>query len=121
MFDLERLEKNILIFLAATLLVGAAVMVYKKTFPVGSLRIESRGVPAAFPVRDISKDSKKININKAAAAELMNLDGVGEVLARRIVEYRMKNGPFVSIEDLKRVQGIGDKLFSKIRDSVSSE
>lgn len=56
-----------------------------------------------------SDDSSKININTASASELQALPGIGEVLARRIVEYRTQNGPFHSPEDLKQVRGIGEK------------
>ena len=67
-----------------------------------------------------SRTGHKININTASAQELSGgLDGVGDVLAGRIVEYREKNGPFRSIEEIKNVSGIGDKIFEKIRGSVT--
>ncbi|QAT49838.1 helix-hairpin-helix domain-containing protein [Caproiciproducens sp. NJN-50] len=62
----------------------------------------------------------KININTASAEELSNgLDGIGDVLSGRIVEYREKNGPFYSIEEIKNVSGIGDKIFEQIRGSIT--
>ena len=48
-----------------------------------------------------------ININRATAGQLDSLDGIGPVIAKRIVEYRKVNGPFTSIEDLQKVSGIG--------------
>lgn len=59
-----------------------------------------------------------VNINVASESELMSLTGIGEVTAGRIVEDREQNGPFESIEDLKRVSGIGDTKFDAIRGSI---
>lgn len=121
MFDLERLEKKLIIFLLAALLIGTGVIVYKRSSPVGSLRVRSSGVSSMSRAGDIFDNDKKININKASIEELADLKGVGPALAGRIAEYRSKNGLFVSIEDLKKVPGIGDKLFLKIKDDVSLE
>lgn len=60
----------------------------------------------------------KININTATKDNLMSLPGIGEVYAQRIIDYR--NGKlFSSIEEIKEVQGIGDKIFEKIKDSIT--
>ncbi len=60
----------------------------------------------------------RININKASVEELVELPRVGETVAKRIVGFRQKNGPFKKVEDLKSVRGIGDKVFDKIRPSI---
>ncbi|MCD6539141.1 MAG: helix-hairpin-helix domain-containing protein [Candidatus Omnitrophica bacterium] len=49
----------------------------------------------------------------------MKLPYIGEVLAKRIISYREKNGPFQSIEDLKKVKGIGEKKLKAIKNSIS--
>lgn len=69
---------------------------------------------------NLSNNSRdgKININKADSGELQKLDGIGEALAGRIIEYREKNGKFKTIEDLKQVSGIGEKKFEAIREKV---
>jgi len=56
-----------------------------------------------------------ININTATKEQLMTLDGIGEVKAAAIIDYRRENGNFRSIEELNNVKGIGDKTIEKIR------
>lgn len=61
----------------------------------------------------------KININTADVVLLQQLTGVGPVTAQKIVDYREQNGSFTAIEDLKKVSGIGEKTFEKMRDDVT--
>lgn len=62
----------------------------------------------------------KVDINKATAHEISDrLDGVGDGLAKRIVSYREKHGPFRSIEAIKNVSGIGEKKYEAIRNSIT--
>ena len=61
----------------------------------------------------------KININTASVSELMTLDGIGEVKAKAIVEYRTENGNFKSIDDLVLISGIGEKTLEKNRDRIT--
>lgn len=60
-----------------------------------------------------------ININRASAKEFDGLAGIGPVIARRIVEYRRINGPFMTIEDLQKVSGIGSAKFEEFKSKVS--
>lgn len=62
--------------------------------------------------------SGKVNINTASVAELQQLNGVGPSLAQRIVDDRKANGAFSTIEDLKRVSGIGDKKYAALADCI---
>lgn len=59
-----------------------------------------------------------LNINRASIKELDKLPGIGPVIASRIIEYRNTNGLFSSIEDLKKVSGIGASKFEKIKEHV---
>ena len=59
-----------------------------------------------------------VNINTATETELDGLDGVGPSIAKRIVEYRVANGGFKTIEGIMEVSGIGESIFSKIKDKI---
>ncbi len=60
-----------------------------------------------------------ININRASAREFDSLVGIGPVIAKRIVEYRRVNGPFMTIEDLEKVSGIGSAKFEELKSKIS--
>ncbi len=57
----------------------------------------------------------QVDVNRATWPELAQLPGIGETLARRIVDLREREGPFVAHEDLRRVRGIGAKTLENIR------
>ena len=65
-----------------------------------------------------SKTSGKVNINKADMAALQTLPGIGEATARTIIEYRSKT-PFKKPEDLKKVSGIGDAKYERVKAFIS--
>lgn len=60
-----------------------------------------------------------VNLNTATAAELEGLPGIGPRAAQRIVEYRAKNGAFKKIEELMKVQGIGERSFLRLKPLLS--
>ena len=62
-----------------------------------------------------------VNINTATVEELAALPGIGETIARNIVEFRQANGPFTSIEALDDVPGIGEKRLAQLRDHITVE
>jgi len=63
-------------------------------------------------------DGSIININNASKEELMQLPGVGEAIADRIIEYRTSNR-FKTIEDIKKVSGIGEATFERMKEKLS--
>ncbi len=60
-----------------------------------------------------------ININRATAKQFEILDGIGPVLAQRIVDYRAANGPFITLEDLDKVSGIGPAKFAQFKSQIT--
>jgi len=77
------------------------------------------GKAAQAITQDVSVTADgKININRASAAELDELPGIGAAKAKAIVAEREKNGPFRSVDDLLRVKGIGPKLLEKMKPSI---
>ena len=59
-------------------------------------------------------------INTATDSELDSLPGIGLSKAKDIINYRNNNGNFKTIEDIKNVSGIGDSLFEKIKDLITT-
>lgn len=60
-----------------------------------------------------------VNINTASLSELDALQGVGPATAQRIIDYRMANGGFRTIDEIKNVPGIGDARFAAIKDAIT--
>jgi competence protein ComEA len=80
---------------------------------VDSSVVNSFGVRVTKPAR-----SGPININRATAKQLDTLDGIGPVIAQRIIDYRKINGSFLAIDDLQKVSGIGAAKFAQIKAKV---
>ena len=134
-------QLRLLIVLALTLLVGLGVREWRAGFPDAAVRLErfDRDEPAASPLvgeppsaadrstRSRARDPahagrarsgrrlKPLDVNRAAAAELAALPGVGPGLAQRIVEERERRGRFESPEALRYVLGMGPKKLAAIR------
>lgn len=76
--------------------------------------------PSAIPQQaDPSAAPGKVNLNSATAEQLDSLPGVGEVTAKRIIDWRTEHGSFTSIDQLQEVDGIGTAKFAKLRDQVT--
>lgn len=70
----------------------------------------------AEPVENTHKAAAYvINVNTASAEEIAAIPGLGEKKSQAIIKFREKHGPYAKAEDLKKVDGIGDKLFVKIK------
>ncbi|UQD52817.1 hypothetical protein C0971_12805 [Bacillus methanolicus] len=68
---------------------------------------------------DTFGESTLVNINRADSSELETLPGIGPSKSAAIIEYREKNGPFKTIEDIKNISGIGEKTFEKLKDLIT--
>lgn len=90
---------------------------------IGSPKFEVvRSTEAYAPDYDkpvVYESGEKININTASKRLLMTLEGVGEKMAERIIEYRNENGGFETKEDIMKVSGIGHKMFLSIADQIT--
>jgi competence protein ComEA len=75
--------------------------------------------PSASIAPTTTPTGSPININTADNAELDLLPGIGEILSQRIIDYRLQNGNFTSVDDLKKVPGINDSRFGQIKDLVT--
>jgi competence protein ComEA len=88
---------------------------------------DPRSINLAAPLRDgdqvhvygAGEVPQKVNLNTADPWLLESLPGIGEVLAKRIVDYREENGGFREVDDLVKVEGIGEATLDKLRDKVT--
>ena len=65
-----------------------------------------------------SAQLQQVNINQASADQLTALRGVGPATAKRILDFRQKNGPFKKVEDLLAVRGIGEKTLERMKSQI---
>ena len=112
---LKRAEWIAIAVTAAFLLLvtGIRIGTHHRSVPV-TVTTSQQIAETAAPVRtaEAAAESAPVNLNTATAEQLQELTGVGPVLAERIVEFRTENGPFERVEDITKVQGIAEKVFS---------
>ena len=122
--SLTRAEQRVILFLSATLLIGAGIRFYQEAYPP-TRQFDYRSADSTFAAfRDqLGSDTlqKKtgttgllLDINSASKDELVGLPGIGMTLAERIVLFRENEGGFASIEDLQKVKGISKKKLEKL-------
>ncbi len=70
---------------------------------------------APAPAKSSASSAHPIDINTADGAEFESVPGIGKSLSDRIIAFREKNGPFQSVDDLLKVQGIGEKSIQKLK------
>lgn len=108
------MRKAFMVFVAALFLVGLFSADLLAQAQQQAPKAEQKAQPA-------QKEANKVNINKASKAELAKLPGIGDKIAEEIIKYREKNGPFKTIQDIKKVSGVGDKKFEAIKNMISVE
>jgi competence protein ComEA len=89
---------------------GEQIYIYPPNKSGGAMRVS--------PQRAKAKVTGPIALNRASAKELESLDGIGPVLAARIIAYRNQNGPFLSVDDLMKVSGIGTVKFAQFKEKL---
>ncbi|NJD60687.1 MAG: competence protein ComEA [Anaerolineales bacterium] len=75
--------------------------------------------PTGWSVRSVPTYAGMINVNTADLAQLESLPGIGPTLAQAILDYRVNYGPFTRIEDVMKVQGVGQAKFEAIKDLIT--
>jgi comEA protein len=134
-------EQRIFLFLSVVFIAGVSVKAYRAYFtpPVRQFdysasdkEFEERSkyltsAPPADGTNDTTratsgaKAKKEINLNTATKDELVSLPGIGENIAEQILIYRDEHGVFSSVEQLRKIKGIGAKKFEKLRPYVSTQ
>jgi comEA protein len=137
-------ERFTILFLVFLLVLGTSLYLYKLNHPsfapaytikdfdkkMNPVQQSSEPVNYNLPLPDEQIErafekkplpTKKVNINVAAEAELAKLPGIGPVYAQRIVAYREKHGAFQSIQEIKKIRGIGEKTFLKMKHYLTIE
>lgn len=95
--------------------IGMRFSAYEQKF--GILTVATPKIPQNTTVLKPNPENGKVNINKASKEELQTLHGIGEKLSERIMEYR-QNQEFKIIEDIMKVSGVGESLFSEIKEKI---
>jgi competence protein ComEA len=111
--DLDRLN------LAAPLTDGSRIAVPKRGEPAPALEPTMTPGPAGATTTEGATATGPINLNTATQAELETLPGIGPTLAQAIIAERDRSGGFRSVEDLRRVRGIGDARFAQVQPLVT--
>ena len=99
----------ILVLLALSVGLVTGVFIGRNTHRETVLLIENTNAYSELPEDD------RLDINTASAWQLSNLPGIGDTLAKRIVDYRLQYGNYISTEDLIDVEGIGVKKYDQIK------
>ena len=86
---------------------------------VSATPVMAQDKPAAKPAKAAAAPAGPVNLNTATQAQLETLPGIGAAAAKRIIEYRDKNGKFTKIEQLMNVKGIGEKSFLKLKPMIT--
>lgn len=87
----------------------------------GGIAVRSGSNSGAAPQAQATgggSDGGLVNLNTADEKQLDTLPGVGPAMAQRIIDYRQSEGAFTAIEDLKKIKGIGEAKFNKMKDKV---
>jgi len=125
-FAFTKNEQKVFLFLSIVFLAGVAVKAYKSYIvPQTPAQFDYSVSDSIFHARSqtLLNDSvtaenvpvKKVDLNTATKTELMSLPGIGEAMAERIMLYREENKSIKKIDELKKVKGIGEKKFEKLK------
>ncbi|GAX89213.1 ComEA family DNA-binding protein [Effusibacillus lacus] len=83
----------------------------------GMVAVPAKG-DSSSAAQAVPAKSDKVNINTATVEQLDTVNGIGSTRAQAIVQYREKNGPYQSVEDLLKIKGFGPKLLETLKDQL---
>ncbi|GMV37097.1 MAG: hypothetical protein AMXMBFR61_16050 [Fimbriimonadales bacterium] len=115
-------ERLVVAIVAACLMVAAAVIAFRT--PPAEQKPASKPKPPAATAAAVhasvhpAQPQAPVSINTAGQDELETLPGIGPDLAREIVQDRVRNGPFASVDQLQRVKGIGPRKLEELRSRI---
>lgn len=117
-------RRQLALLLASVLLAGVGLGIdrWRRAHPDIAERLETLDRPAAPPperAADPATPAAPLDLNRATRGELQRLPGVGPGLAERIVEARERRGPFGSVDELRRVRGVGRATLARLRPLVA--
>lgn len=125
---LTPLEEKVIALLVGGLLLGSAILIYKRSHPAfapelvavreGSLKAGSFPDPETSN-REEGGEGALVDINTASSAELERLPGIGPVIAFRIIEHRAESGPFRTADGLLAVRGVGAATLERLRPYIT--
>ena len=120
MWGFQKSEIKILFILCIFILVGSGIRLYQNKWkPLPKIQeTYDPGIEKGLKARS-DYFNHKISLNSASEEELMRLPGIGPVIAQRIIQYRNRYNNFKSIEEIKKVKGVGEKTYQKIESSLT--
>ena len=101
--------------LACTLVIGIFI---GRNFNQKYTRLPNNQSPDPMVQTEIQPQDYRIDINEASKAQLMELPGIGETLADRIIVYRTQNGKYSGTDELMNIDGIGEKTLQQIENLI---
>ena len=121
-----------ILFLVVTLLVGAGIRLYQAAVP-SAPQFDYRASDSTFAVLSAAPEERaagaaeeqpedtsgRLNINTATKQQLLDLPGVGNVTADRILTYRAEVGKFSSVEELRAIKGMSKKKMEKLKPLIT--
>jgi competence ComEA-like helix-hairpin-helix protein len=131
---LTKTERKVVLFLVITLLAGAGIRLYQSMSPsapqfdysasdstFAALSAAPEDSSAGSVKEGVGDASGKLNINTATKQQLLDLPGVGEVTADRILTYRTETGKFSNVDELRAIKGMSKKKLETLRPLITTQ